>query len=169
MERCRSDNEQIRQHCENRMCLHRAVAYGGPMSAIGDRKMLRRHVALLGGLHKEGQWQAGRSITHVALIGGTVLDLTGATLEAKDITISSVVAVGGVQVSVPPGTDVQLHVYSILGGIELTVPTTTAIQVTGFAIFGSRKDAGAAQALQTTAIVRIRRFGLFGGISVNRI
>jgi len=84
------------------------------MTATGDRETLRRHVALLGGLRKEGQWQAGRSITHVALIGGTVMDLTAAKLEDKVLTIISIAAVGGAKLTVPAAVDLQLQVYSIL-------------------------------------------------------
>ena len=98
-----------------------------------------------------------------------MLDLTAAKLEAKEMTISSIAAVGGAKLTVPAGIDVQLQVYSILGGVELTVPVTTDIQVTGFAIFGGRKDIGASRTGQTTATVRVRRYGLFGGISVRRI
>ena len=44
------------------------VSYVGPMTEAGNLNTLRRHIALLGGLRKTGQWRAGRSITHVALV-----------------------------------------------------------------------------------------------------
>ncbi len=111
-----------------------------------DVNTVRRHIALLGGVRKEGKWRAGRSVSHIALIGGAVFDLTGAQLEAEEVTITSIAAVGGAKITVPPGVDVQLNVYSIVGGVQVIAPVSARIDVTGFVPLGGRKYAGPAQA-----------------------
>ena len=134
-----------------------------------DGNTLRRHIALLGGLRKDGQWRAGRSVSHFALIGGVALDLTGAQLEAADVTITSAAAVGGAEVTVPADVDVHLNVYSVVGGVQIIAPVSAQIDVTGFVLFGGRKNVGPPQAGATPQVISVRRFGLFGGITVARV
>ena len=62
---------------------------------------------------------APRSIA-LAIMGGVGLDLRDATIESDELVITAIAVMGGVDVTVPEGVDVQL------GGFALWAATTTA-------------------------------------------
>jgi len=102
-------------------------------------------VALLGGLRREGRFATGPKLTHVALIGGVALDLRAADLPADGLTITKISVVGGVSVVVPPGVRVEVRAFTLFGGKHV------------------ESDASAPPAAPT---VRVRAFGLVGGVDV---
>lgn len=103
------------------------------------------HVALLGGMERRGAWSPGGRVVHVAVIGGANLDLTQATLSGP-LTVTAVSLIGGVRLAVPPGVRVEAVGLSI--------------GLFGRAAFGP-------SAADAVAVVRVRRFGLLGGVRVD--
>jgi hypothetical protein len=102
-------------------------------------------VALLGGLRHTGPVHLGPRLTHVTAVGGMDLDLTDAVLPAEGVTITKV---------------------SLVGGVNLVVPPDVRVEVGGFVLFGGvavEHDGGAATA---TRLIRLRAFGLVGGVRV---
>jgi Cell wall-active antibiotics response 4TMS YvqF len=101
--------------------------------------------ALFGGLRRDGRFATGSRLTHAAVIGGISLDLREADLPADGVTITKVSAVGGVSLVVPRGVQVQVGGFTLFGGKNV------------------RLDAPAAADAPT---VRVRAFGLVGGVRV---
>jgi predicted membrane protein len=107
----------------------------------------RRHLALLGGFRYVAAAPAPEEILSVAAIGGADLDLTGAPLPPVT-TITKVSLVGGVKLRVPADAEVQVSGLNIVGGRDTSDPT--------------------APAEGPTPVIRLRAYGLFGGVSVQR-
>lgn len=81
----------------------------------------------------------GADIT--AVLGGSKLDLTGATMAGDTATIEVFAMMGGVQILVPRDWDVTLKVASIMGGCvdkrrPSTVPATKRLVIQGTALMG---------------------------------
>jgi hypothetical protein len=95
------------------------------------------HIALLGGTRDPN------ARTHVSLIGGMDLDLRETQL-APETTITKVSLIGGVSVTLPETAQVQIRRFWLLGGKHV------------------RRPAGDPNG----PVVRIRSFGIVGGVRV---
>ena len=98
-------------------------------------------VAIFGGATRKHRWRVRRNTSILAMFGGVELDLTEATFEAHELTFNVFCLFGGVEVTVPPGTDVDSSVIAVFGGAEvrkLAPPDGLAprIVVKGFCGFG---------------------------------
>jgi class 3 adenylate cyclase len=112
----------------------------------GGKEKRRWVVAVMGGNDRKGRWRVGRRTTAVALMGGVTLDLRGATLDTDDIEIRCWVVMGGIEVIVPEGIPVDFDGFVFMGGRDENVAEVPAL-------------AGA-------PTIRIRGYGLMGGIEV---
>jgi hypothetical protein len=103
------------------------------------------HLALIGGIERRGRWSAGPRILHVSAVGGADFDFTEAELTASETTLTAV---------------------SLVGGVHVTVPPDMRVEVSGFGLFGSTDPGPAAEV--ASHVLRVRRFGLVGGVKVER-
>jgi predicted membrane protein len=106
-----------------------------------------RHIVPLGGLRERVEGVAPDQIVQVALIGGANLDLSAATIPPAGTTILKV---------------------AVVGGLDVTVPAGTRVEVSGFALIGPQRVVGGSTGADA-AVVRIRHFGIFGGITVRTV
>lgn len=102
-----------------------------------------RQLALLGGF-REVPSTATDTYVVGALIGGVNLDLGGAVLPAGGVTITKVSVVGGAHVRVPAGCRVEVQAFNLVGRKRILL---------------SRGD-------EHGPLVRVRSWGLFGGVHV---
>jgi hypothetical protein len=117
-----------------------------PAAAPALRKPRRWNVAVMGGCTRRGRWRpAPRSIA-IAVMGGVDLDLREATIEGDELVITAVAVMGGIDVLVPDGIEVDLGGFALMGGND-HVPGNAPVR------------AG-------TPVVRVRAFSLMGGIDV---
>jgi hypothetical protein len=73
-------------------------------------------VAILSGRDRKGRWLVGRNLKVINILGGSDLDLNDAEL-ADDVVEMTVIAVlGGADIRVPEGLNVELTDFAILGG-----------------------------------------------------
>jgi hypothetical protein len=79
-------------------------------------------IAIIGGGDLRGRWRAGSRLKAFALIGGGEIDLTHATLEEGELTITAVTVIGGFSVTVPPGWDAELTGFAVIGGNGSSIP-----------------------------------------------
>lgn len=98
-------------------------------------------VAILGGATRKGSWRVRRNTSILTVFGGVELDLTKATFESRTIDVNVFCLFGGVELTVPPGTEVHNQVMALFGGTEtgkLSAPQPDApkIVIKGFAGFG---------------------------------
>jgi hypothetical protein len=102
-------------------------------------------IALLGGLRLAGRLRLPRRLLHITLIGGMNLDLSQAEFTGPRLDIVKVSPVGGVSVVVPADVRVEVGGFVLLGGKDI-----------------ERRPESAASA----QVVRIRAFGIVGGVRV---
>ena len=106
------------------------------------------YVSLLGGLKRRGGWKMPQDLRFVSLLGGVNLDLSGAGLQA--------------------GTEYWITKISLVGGASLQVPAGVSVVAEGFRIFGPVRNA-APVTDGDEIVVRVRCFGLVGGVHVERV
>lgn len=100
------------------------------------------HIHLLGGLKPRPYPTAAEDLTLITVLGGISLDLSEAEL-ASETRITKVSAIGGVDLTVPQGTNVIVRGFHLLGGSKVSRPDPYA---------------------KNTVIVS--NWGLIGGVSV---
>jgi hypothetical protein len=99
-------------------------------------------VSVMSGTEKRGRWRLARDTNIVCVMGGAELDLRHAELEALDSTITVVAVMGGAEIIVPEGVDVDVTGFALMGGKEFrpgrTVPPPTApsIRIKAYALMG---------------------------------
>jgi hypothetical protein len=102
-------------------------------------------IAPLGGVRLSGPLRLARRLVHIALIGGMDLDLTQAELAGAQLDIVKV---------------------SLVGGVSLVVPADVRVEVGGFALVGGKDIERRPESAAGGRIVRVRAFGLVGGVRV---
>ncbi len=114
-----------------------------------QRKARRFLVSIMGGLDRKGRWRVPEHLTVVGLMGGCDLDFRQAQIEHQVVTVTIVDVMGGVDLYVPEGIEVDVGGFSLMGGVD---------------------EWGDDPAPRPgTPLIRVRAFTLMGGIDVWRI
>jgi hypothetical protein len=103
-------------------------------------------LGILGGGDRKGRWRVPARMTVVNVMGGADLDLREAVLDAPEVEITVWSIMGGSDVIVPEGVNVELEGFALLGGNKLRLE-------------GPTPPAGA-------PVVRVRAWSLLGGTDV---
>lgn len=99
-------------------------------------------VAVLSGFQRKGRWTVPRRFSCFALMGGGEIDLREADFAAGKVEINCVAIMGGVEIIVPPGVEVDVRGIGVMGGFdqretgERGDPGAPRVVVTGFAFWG---------------------------------
>ncbi|AYN41105.1 DUF1707 domain-containing protein [Streptomyces dangxiongensis] len=99
-------------------------------------------VALLSGFERKGRWTVPRRFNCFALLGGGVIDLRDADFAEREVEIFCVAVMGGLQVVVPPGVEVDVRGIGVMGtfahppGDVPSAPGAPRVVVGGFAFWG---------------------------------
>lgn len=98
-------------------------------------------IAIFGGTRRSGRWRVHPETTISVAFGGVELDLSEAVFEAAELRFSVNCIFGGVEVTVPEGTEVISHVAAVFGGADThrlapPQPGMPRVVLTGFALFG---------------------------------
>ena len=105
-------------------------------------------VSVMGGSDRKGHWRVGRSVTVLNFMGGSNLDLNDAEF-AADV--------------------VEMRVFSLMGGSEIRVPEGLDVQVSEFAFMGGNDiSRGATPPLTGGPLLRLRMISIMGGSSLKR-
>lgn len=102
----------------------------------------RRVVAIMSGAQRRGRWRVGREVRAFAFWGGAKLDLREAELDEPVVTIRAVAIMGGVDIVVPEGVEVDMTGVAIMGGKDCRVkdvprrPGAPLVRVHVFAFWG---------------------------------
>ena len=75
-------------------------------------------VAILGGSDRKGVWRPARYTNTIVLMGGVDLDFTDAEMPPGVTEMNVFCMMGGVDIKVPPGLNVEVHGVPILGSFE---------------------------------------------------
>lgn len=99
-------------------------------------------VAIMGGATRKGAWSPARRNFAFSVMGGTELDFREATLGPGVTEVQVFALMGGVEIVIPPGVNVESHGIGIMGGFDhrgdvaepdLDAPT---LRISGLAIMG---------------------------------
>jgi hypothetical protein len=104
-------------------------------------------VAVMGGAERKGRWRPARRTNVVALMAGAALDLRHTEIEGGELHITAV---------------------SIMGGIEITVPEGVEVELSGFALMGGNSGPKDAAVASGAPVVHVRAYSLMGGVGVSR-
>lgn len=98
-------------------------------------------VAVFAGASRKRVWRVRRNTSILTIFGGAELDLTEATFEAREINFNVFCLFGGIEITVPPGTDVDNQVMALFGGSDVRKlaapePDAPRLVLKGFVGFG---------------------------------
>jgi DUF1707 SHOCT-like domain/Cell wall-active antibiotics response LiaF, C-terminal len=113
------------------------------------RKARRWLVSIMGGADRRGRWRVPQKLRVLVFMGGCDLDLRQAQIEDDEVVIT---------------------VVTIMGGTEVYVPEGIEVDVGGVAIMGANDEHGNdAAPLPGTPLIRLRTITLMGGADVWRV
>jgi hypothetical protein len=112
-----------------------------PESARSKPIGSKTSVMIIGGLERKGRWRLAERLRLIGLIGGAELDLTDAVIEAETTVIDVWWAIGGLDITVPEGIEVEIGGFTMIGGVEnastvATNPGAPRILLRQFALIG---------------------------------
>lgn len=121
-----------------------APAPAGTAPAEPERKRApsRWIVSVMGGSERRGRWRPAEELNVVAVMGGSDIDLRGAEVAAAQITITAVAFMGGIDVIVPEGVEVELDGFDFMGGHDQQLadvprrPGTPHVRVRSVSVMG---------------------------------
>ena len=111
-----------------------------------ERRPTSWTVAIVGGTTRSGRWRPAARTRALAVMGGCELDLRHAELEGGELVVLAIAVMGGVEIVVPEGWDVELSGIAFMGGKEAKV-----------------RDAPRPR---DAPVVRVRAYALMGGVEV---
>ncbi|MFI9027414.1 DUF1707 domain-containing protein [Streptomyces sp. NPDC053560] len=109
---------------------------------VGGEGSSSAGIGILGGFQRTGRWTVGRRFTAVAFWGGGEVDLREARFADREVVINCVAIMGGVNIVVPPGVEVDVRGVGIMGGFDHREagvagdPGAPRVIVTGLAFWG---------------------------------
>jgi hypothetical protein len=105
-------------------------------------------VSILGGHDRQGHWRIAPRLTVINIMGGSDLDLHEAELADDEVVITVFSLMGGAEIRVPEGLNVEVSQFAFMGG-------------NGVELGPSHPDPGG-------PVVRIRMLSIMGGSDVKR-
>lgn len=109
---------------------------------VGGEGTSRAAVAVMSGFQRKGRWTVPRAFTCFAFWGGGELDLREANFAAGEVRINCVMIMGGMNIVVPPGVEVEVRGFGLMGGFDHSEegvpgdPGAPRVIVSGFAFWG---------------------------------
>lgn len=116
-----------------------AAAWPGRIGGTGSSSLA---VAVMSGFQRKGRWTVPARFDAVAFWGGGELDLREADFAQREVVINCVAIMGGIEITVPPGVDVDVRGFGFMGAFDQrdspgpTEPGAPRVVVTGFALWG---------------------------------
>jgi hypothetical protein len=100
-------------------------------------------IAILSGSERKGAWVPGRRHYTYALMGGAGLDFREARFGPGVTEVTVMVAMGGVEIIVPPDLTVHTSGFAFMGGIDTvdqapmeSDPTAPVLKINAYALMG---------------------------------
>jgi predicted membrane protein len=93
------------------------------------------------GITRKGKWKPAQNIKSINIFGGTDLDFTNAVLAPGITEIKVFCFMGGVDIIVPPGINVDANCVAIMGGFDnkahgIENPNLPTLRIRGFCFMG---------------------------------
>jgi len=111
-----------------------------PTSHVRDSQTL---IAIMGGVERRGMWVPAQKTLVIAVMGGAMLDFREVQLPPGETVINIIALMGGVEIVVPPGMNVDIGGVAFMGGFSHTqqrspdtTPGAPLLKIDGFAMMG---------------------------------
>jgi DUF1707 SHOCT-like domain/Cell wall-active antibiotics response LiaF, C-terminal len=78
-------------------------------------------IAVMGGHDKRGRWRVAPICTVLSIMGGSTIDLNDAELADRETQLNVYSLMGGNEVRVPHGVNVQISEFAFMGGNDVQV------------------------------------------------
>ena len=78
-------------------------------------------VSIMGGSDRKGRWRVGRTCTVVNVMGGSDIHLNDAEFAADVVEMRVFSLMGGSDVWIPDGLDVEISEFALMGGNDLKI------------------------------------------------
>ena len=119
-----------------------APGTGYPLDRIGGTPGATLSAAILSSVRRRGTWVLPRSYTAFTILGSVQLDLRQARFSEPEVTITVYTLLGGVEIIVPDGIEVEVGGIGIMAAFDHSandagVPGAPRLKVTGLAMLGS--------------------------------
>ena len=105
-------------------------------------------IAIMGGCDRKGHWRLGERLTSLNIMGGSDFDLNDAELSAARTEMTIFSLMGGADVYVPDGLNVEISDFALMGGNDV--------------------DIRAAQPDPGGPVLHLRLISIMGGANVRR-
>ena len=112
---------------------------------LGGVRNEENMVAVFSGVDRKGSWLPARSSKLLTLFGGMEIDFTEALM--------------------PPG-DTYLEAACFLGGVDVIVPEGLNVEVNGIPIFGAIDNGTSGEFIRGAPTLHIRAFVMFGAMDI---
>ena len=126
--------------------LERLTADLPPAGVPVERKPRGWVISVMGGAERKGRWRPAQMTYVIALMGGAAVDLRDAEI----------------------GAEVRITAISIMGGTEVIVPEGVEVELGGFALMGGHGGPKDAPIPPGAPVVRVRAYSLMGGVGISR-
>jgi hypothetical protein len=73
-------------------------------------------VAVMSGVERKRRWRVPERLNALTLMGAMRLDLRQAVLSSPEVEIAAVCVMGGIEIVVPEGVEVEVSGFAIIGG-----------------------------------------------------
>jgi hypothetical protein len=110
-----------------------------PPPTRSRRTPSRWSIGIMGGSSKRGRLRLEGGLNAVAIMGGCHLDLREAEFDGAVVTINALSVMGGINIIVPEGLDVDVSGFSIMGGRNVRVRSgkgRQTLHIRAYAIMG---------------------------------
>ncbi len=109
---------------------------------IGGPATSTTGVAVMSGFQRKGVWTVPARFDAVVFWGGGELDLREANFAQHEVVINCVAIMGGIEITVPPGVEVDVRGFGLMGAFDQRDtpgprdPGAPRVVVTGLAFWG---------------------------------
>jgi Domain of unknown function (DUF1707)/Cell wall-active antibiotics response 4TMS YvqF len=118
------------------------LSRSGLSRATSAAPATRWTVAVLSGSRRKGRWRLRQQTNAIAIMGGCELDLRRAEVEGPEVIINAFALMGGIDIIVPEGIEVELSGIGVMGGKEARIsdvpilPGSPIVRVRALALMG---------------------------------
>jgi hypothetical protein len=130
--------------------LQRLTADVAPAARAAHARVAVRHgegganwlINVMSGHDRKGRWRVGRHLKVIDVMGGSNLDLNDAELADDYVEITVVAIMGGSEIRVPEGLNVEVSDFAFMGGNDLKLgeelpnPGGPTVHIRLFSIMG---------------------------------
>ncbi|MFJ6717836.1 MULTISPECIES: DUF1707 domain-containing protein [unclassified Streptomyces] len=109
---------------------------------IGGEATWSTGIAVMSGFQRKGRWTVPARFDAFAFMGGGELDLREANFAQSEVVINCVAVMGGIEITVPPGVEVDVRGIGFMGAFDqresrhAPEPGAPRVVVTGLALMG---------------------------------